>query len=142
MKKIGKVILAIVLVLVIAFGIFCWYKANHPFVQVDRAVSKTADGSGEFETFIMVSADRWYFIPNSWKATAELRLYAMWNKSVFDYLYSETAGCDIHVSGETKNGKTTLRYEGTVTNPDGEVRDYCEKQTFRIPMRLVDIPSE
>lgn len=134
-KRIGYltsgVILFAVLILVGSFYLYC---SNHPVMVIQRGQAK--DGSLEFLT--CMEADR-LGIPESWKAEAESREFAMWNKSVFDGLYYGYDECSITVSGEVKNGKTTLRYVGTVTDENGNEIPFAEENTFKIKMDLTGL---
>lgn len=60
-----------------------------------------------------------------------------WNDLVITELSREVQEpCDIRVSGEVKDGKTTLCYEGTYTTKDGETVEYFEEKTFDFVMDL------
>lgn len=131
----GITVGAILLTVLILFGCCYLYCSNHPVMVIQRGHSKP-DGSLEY--FACMEADR-FGVPMSWKAKAESRAFAMWNKSVFDGLYFGYAECRITVSGEVKNGKTTLRYTGTVTDESGSKIPFEEEKTFEIKMDLTGL---
>ena len=116
-------------------GCFYLYCSNHPVMILQRGHAKS-DGSLEF--IACMETDR-FGIPMSWKAKAESRAFAMWNKSVFDGLYYGYDECRITVSGEVRNGKTTLRYTGTVTDSDGNEIPFAEESTFAVKMDLTGL---
>lgn len=132
---VGMIVSAVFLTLLILFGCFYFYCANHPVITLQRAQAKP-DGSMEY--FFCFETER-YHVPLSWKAKAETRLFAMWNKSVFDGLYYGYEECNITISGDVKDGKTTLRYSGTVTDANGNEIPFEEEYTFEITMDLTGL---
>lgn len=131
----GMIASGILLTILILSGCFYLYCSNHPVMIIQRGHAKP-DGSLEY--FACMEAER-FGIPMSWKAKAETRAFAMWNKSVFDGLYYGYERCSITVSGEVKGGKTTLRYAGTVTDESGNTTPFEEENTFEIEMDLTGL---
>ena len=131
----GIIASVILLTILILSGCFYLYCSNHPVMEIQRGQAKP-DGSLEF--FFCMEADR-LGIPMSWKAKAESRAFAMWNKSVFDGLYYGYPECRITVSGEVEDGKTTLRYAGTVIDKSGNEIPFEEENTFEIKMDLTGL---
>ena len=75
------------------------------------------------------------FIQAAWagnpKTDAKMREFVLWNHIVdLELHYVYVAPYDVRVSGEVKNGKTTLRYGGYVTTRDGETVEYKNEMTF------------
>ena len=124
----------IIFAILVLVGCFYLYCANHPVMVIQRGQAK----GGTLEFLACMEADR-LGIPESWKAEAESRRFAMWNRYVYDGLYYGYDECSITVSGEVKNGKTTLRYVGTVTDENGNVLPFAEEDTFRIKMDLTGL---
>ena len=61
----------------------------------------------------------------------KVRELALWNHIVdLELHYVYVAPYDVRASGEVKNGRTTLRYEGYVTTRDGETIEYRNEMTF------------
>ena len=131
----GMIASVSVFALLILSACFYLYCSNHPVIALQRGHAKP-DGSLEY--FFCVEAER-LGIPMSWKAKAESRAFAMWNKSVFDGLYTGYPECRITVSGKTDDGKTTLRYTGTVTDENGNELPFEEENTFEIKMDLTGL---
>lgn len=65
-----------------------------------------------------------------------IEVHAWNNLVVSDLSQVVNEPADIRVSGEVKNGKTTLRYEGTYTTKDGATAEYFEEKTFDFVMDL------
>ena len=66
-----------------------------------------------------------------WSGDKKVRELVLWNEVVdLEIHYFYTAPYHIEASGEIKNGKTTLRYEGYVTTRDGETIEYKNEMTF------------
>ena len=73
------------------------------------------------------------YIMVGWYSTGDkkVRELVLWNHGVdLEINYCYTAPYHIEASGEVKNGKTTLRYEGYVTTQDGETIEYKNEMTF------------
>ena len=81
------------------------------------------EGKEAYFEYIMVS---W-----SWSGDKKVRELVLWNHGVdLEINYFYTAPYHIEASGEVKNGKTILRYEGYVTTQDGETIEYKNEMTF------------
>lgn len=136
--KSGKVIacLGVVLALLVgAFGVYYAYWSYHPHMVI---LCAQADSDRHFEEehhheTIVVSLSNHRGIPLADSVEENLMELGEWNNRVITDLYENyiaAAPYDIRVSGEVAGGKTTLRYEGYVTTPEGETIDYKEEMTF------------
>lgn len=137
-KKLFRILSAVIFIAVLAFAIRYLsgivYRANHPIISIIRMdISNSERFSGEpyhDERIMAVTSTSW-FTPK--KVRDELNEFSKWYHDVDNELYNNyVAPYDIRVFGEVKDGKTTIRFEGYVTTPDGETVDYKNERTFDI----------
>ena len=137
-KKLFKILSALLFIAVLIFAIRYLsgivYRANHPIISIIRMdISNSERFSGEpyhDERIMVVSSTSW-FTPK--KVRDELNEFGEWYHGVDNELYNNyVAPYDIRVSGEVEGGKTTIRFEGYVTTPEGETVDYKNERTFDI----------
>ena len=99
---------------------------EHSDVQLHRMEYRhdsLHEGKEAYFEFIMDSS--------SWSGYKKVRELELWTHGVdLEINYYYTAPYHIEASGEVKNGKTTLRYEGYVTTRDGETVEYKNEMTF------------
>lgn len=121
-------IILVVLIAVVSVGYIGTY-AYH--VHNSKVIIGVGHGSG-METISMLTMG-----PTSWDVQNKWMEVHMWNNLVITELSRETQQPrDIRVSGEVKDGKTTLRYEGTYTTKDGATAEYFEEKTFDFELDL------
>ena len=137
-KKLFRILSAVIFIAVLAVAIRYLsgivYRANHPIISIIRMdISNSERFSGEpyhDERIMAVTSTSW-FTPK--KVRDELNEFSKWYHDVDNELYNNyVAPYDIRVFGEVKDGKTTIRFEGYVTTPDGETVDYKNERTFDI----------
>lgn len=130
-------LLAFVLALVITFSIVgIWYYSSYPTISVGKLVASSSDNFNEefhSERISIVSVGAG-FIPDSPFQKRKMDEVWAWNDPISQELleHSKEGGIayNIVVSGEIKNGKTTLRYEGYIIKKDGKRIDYFQEKTF------------
>lgn len=96
---------------------------DYPDIKLTRATvqrDSLFDGKEAYYEFIMIA----------WSGDKKVRELVLWNDVVdLEINYFYTAPYHIEASGEVKNGKTTLRYEGYVTTQEGETIEYKREIT-------------
>ena len=97
---------------------------DYPDVRLSRITAQhdsLFEGKEAYFEYIMVV----------WSGDKKVRELVLWNHGVdLEINYFYTAPYHIEASGEIKNGRTTLRYEGYVTTQDGETIEYKNEMTF------------
>ena len=97
---------------------------DYPDVKLTRMTAQRDalfEGKEAYAEFIMIA----------WSGDKAVRELVLWNEVVdLEVHYFYTAPYHVEVSGEIKDGKTTLRYEGYVTTQDGETIEYKNEMTF------------
>ena len=132
-KRLLAGILAAVVLLSIA-GV--WYYTSYPVIGIGKMVASNSDKfEKEFHSeLISLWGAGNDFLPDSPLQTRKWYEVSTWNEKVsFELMqYSIEGGIayNIEVSGEIKDGKTTLRYEGYIITKDGERIDYKQEKTF------------
>lgn len=132
-KKLSAVVL--VLVVIISIAGF-WYYTSYPIISVGKMVG-TQNESFEKEFYsetVNISSSIIGFLPDSPLQKKKLDEVWEWNNPISLELTEirKDGGLayNIEVSGEIKNGKTTLRYEGYIIKKDGKRIDYFQEKTF------------
>ena len=128
-KRIKLLICVVVLIFAALFtcaAVFYLRCAYHPPAIIDRVVYDGGeDRHIEMFSMIMSGSDK---IPYAKVLQERLTEYFEWQRQVEDDLYKYhfeyDTPCDIRVSAEVKDGKTTFRYAGYLTDPNGERIDY------------------
>lgn len=134
-KRIKILIAAVIMifaVLLTCAAVLYRHWAYHPSTIIDRVVYDDGeDRHIEMFSMIMSGSDK---IPYSKVLQEKLAEYFDWQRQVEDDLYKYhfeyDTPCDIRVSAEVKDGKTTFRYEGYLTEPDGEKVDYKSEKVI------------
>lgn len=125
-KRIGIGFAALVFALLLANVLYNRYDAG---VQILRGRGFTEDRYRESIMIAVAGSDLVGISPRLELNLLELHL---WNDSVVRKLsaFPHDTPCSIRVSGEVHKGKTTLRYEGYITDENGEKVDIKEEMTF------------
>lgn len=131
--KSKKIITCIVIVAVIAvlLAAFLLYYSKAKFT-VEFTVASPVNTSENHYGMIMVSEhENPLFKPSEEKLNNLLEIYDWLNSADTDVRkYFNNGAYNIEGSGEIKDGKTTLRYKGYVTNENGEQIEYLNEKTF------------
>ncbi len=132
------VILVLIIVFVPSFVLFSYY---NPVIRI--SVSRGFGNSGEDDVWvehIMVMTSTAFNLPLPKKTDSQLKEIWQWNDAAvveFNENFGEGPR-KITVSGEMKDEKTVLRYEGYYTNKNGEKVDYLNEKTFDFEISSVD----
>lgn len=138
MKKRLLSIILVTVILISAAGM--WYYTSYPIIGVDNAVAISSEKfEDEFHSeriSVLVAGND--FLPDSPVQKRKLEEVWEWNNSVSTELleYSAEGGkaYNITVSGELKDGKTTLRYHGYIIKKNGTRIEYSEEKTFNFTL--------
>jgi len=135
-KRTSNKRLVIVLSLILIVGLcLCGYgyqKLTEPIVYIDKSIPSGAADDHYFSKILIAIADDDGRV-KSQKVEQQLKELTDWNRTTHDYIlgYVQNEGhYHIDVSGEVQSGKTTLRYEGYVTDENGNRMDIFEEKTF------------
>ena len=97
---------------------------DYPDIHLSRMVVRADprfEGLESYSEHIMLA----------WSGDKKVRELVLWNDVVdLEVHYFYTAPYHVEASGEVKDGKTTLRYEGYVTTQKGETVEYLREMTF------------
>ncbi|MDD6679394.1 MAG: hypothetical protein PUF71_08470 [Firmicutes bacterium] len=128
-KQLSRKTLRILIPVFVLLLLILFYPALHSAYR-DRypAIDLCRGGGGGME-FILLVVGSEHMSPDL-QAKA-LEIWA-WNDAVINELNDlrQNGACSITVSGEVSRGKTTLRYEGYVTDSEGQSVAYREEKTF------------
>ncbi len=134
MKK--KILIVVLLVVVLISSVSVWYYTSYPIIGVGEFVSDYSDNfSEEFhnETISIFSVGS-SFIPDSPLQKRKFDEVWVWNNSttleISEHVKAGGKALNVKVSGEIKDGETTLRYEGYIITKDGEKVEYLQEKTF------------
>lgn len=108
---------------------FYWPTHHHyPEIQLYRRESVADARFARDEYYAELIGAAWASNPQTDK---KLREFVLWNHTVdLELHYVYIVPYDVRVSGEVKDGKTTLRYEGYVTTQDGKTIEYKNEMAF------------
>lgn len=123
-KRIGILLAAALLVLA---GGYWAYWAYHPHIRLLRGTGSSGDSY--WETVVVAHAPH-RGIPVARSVEEKMWEIGRWSDTVQTDLYNYGHPRHITVSGEVAGGRTTLRYQGTVTTKDGRTVDYRNEQVF------------
>lgn len=120
--------LALIFIIISSAILFSAFQSQKSTIKIDRSVAGKDDYSYEVFSIVM-----------SGETTEEedvyLREITDWQNQIISDLEAfreEGRHFNLKVDGEVKDGKTILRYYGTVTNEAGEEEDYLDEKTFNI----------
>ena len=131
----SKVLITIgvtLLLLIVLAVIYYLYWLYNPYVIFDNGRSTSSPDYAEdyYKEIIMVVTHGRTNIPTAKSVNDKLNVIWEWNDAAITELRGYGAPMNIKVSGGEEHGKTTLRYEGYVTTPEGETIDYKNEKTF------------
>lgn len=124
--------IAIIAAALLTAGAFCMYWSFHPNITITRVVVGSNLSDDEYYRERIMTIQTYPFnIPTAAPVIDHLRQLSDWVNRVETDLYENyVAPLRITVSGEVKDGKTTLWYEGYATTHNNETVEYREEQTF------------
>lgn len=141
-KKVGvllmkRKLLAVMLALIVITTTVCiWYYTSYPTIGVGKMVAlENNNFEKEFHSErISITSAVVDFLPDSPLQKQKIDEVKAWNDPIALELaeYSKEGGLayNIVASGEIKDGKTTLCYDGYIIKKDGKRIDYKEEKTF------------
>lgn len=139
-KKISVIFIAVgCLLLIIGIGAgYYIYHSNHPDISISIG-GDLDDTDGDYVEHITIAIGGHANIPIADTIENKLIEIGDWNsEAVEDLLNNYQAPRNIVVSGEVKDGKTILRYEGEVTTKEGKIEAYLNEKEFN----FVLVPGE
>ena len=138
-KKKVLTALGVAAALLVSAGAYYLYWSYHPHISISSTLPKSNYSDGVYHNeWIAVAFSTHRGIPEAKRVKEELHELWLWNDQIVTELYTYTTPYYIHVSGENEDGRITLRYEGCVTDQNGETMDYKREATFDLFVRKED----
>lgn len=129
MKKTLRIVgIVVAIVAVVLLGILA-YHMFHPTVSLKKG------GGVGVELFVVQVEPTLEFVPGGVKD--EIAEFMDWHgKIIYEVAMKTSRPRDIRAFAEVKDGKMTLRCEGTYTTEDGETAEYFREKTFDFVFEL------
>ena len=128
MKKMKRLLIYMAIIVVLAVGGLLYAKAN-PRVILGKAVS---DSETHKEERLMITCAALFNMKINKRTDERVKEVSDWSNQFLTKLTNDCQGraCDIRLSGEMKDGKTTITYSGTYIDAQGNTVPVKESKTF------------
>lgn len=108
-----------------------FFHMRYPEVQLTKSTNAGGSEENHVEQIVSYTFES-SLIPPSPKVVERWKTFGAWNDAVLQEIasYPTDQPRSIQVSGEVAQGKTTLRYEGYLTDAAGNRVDFRQERTF------------